>query len=90
MARGLPCVASDIEALRWLLKDGDRGRLVPPGDPKSLADAIRALLEHPETAQELAIQARAWARRRHDPEQEADCLSALYERLAEPAGDDPA
>jgi glycosyltransferase involved in cell wall biosynthesis len=41
-ACGVPVVASDIPAVREVL--GNAGRLVPPGDPHALADALRAAL----------------------------------------------
>lgn len=43
MASGLPVVASDIGQLRELVRPGETGLLVPPGDAAALADAIRRL-----------------------------------------------
>lgn len=44
MAAGTPVVASDIEAFRRVLDDGNAGTLVPVGDATALADALLALL----------------------------------------------
>lgn len=41
---GLPIVASDIPALREVVRQGVNADLVPPGDPKALAVAIERLL----------------------------------------------
>jgi glycosyltransferase involved in cell wall biosynthesis len=41
---GLPIVASDIPALREVVRQGVNADLVPPGDPKALAMAIEGLL----------------------------------------------
>jgi len=41
MALGMPLVASDIAGNRRLVDDRETGRLVPPGDPRAWAAAIR-------------------------------------------------
>lgn len=43
-ACGRPIVATDIPGCREIVRDGCNGRLVPPGDPVSLADALAELL----------------------------------------------
>ncbi len=40
MAAGLPIIASDIRGYRAVLAEGANGVLVPPGDAKSLANAL--------------------------------------------------
>lgn len=44
MAAGTPVVASDLEAFRRVLDDGDAGVLVPVGDAGALADGLASLL----------------------------------------------
>jgi glycosyltransferase involved in cell wall biosynthesis len=44
MAAGLPVVASDVGGVGELVREGETGLLVPPGDPAALADALRLLL----------------------------------------------
>jgi glycosyltransferase involved in cell wall biosynthesis len=44
MAIGLPCVASSISANKDLIKHGEQGFLVAPGDPNDLANAIIRLV----------------------------------------------
>jgi glycosyltransferase involved in cell wall biosynthesis len=53
MAAGLPVVATRITGIPELVTDGESGRLVEPGDPDELADAIRELVEQPARAAEL-------------------------------------
>jgi len=44
MAAGAPIVASDIHGYKGVVKRGEQGLLVPPGEPKELAGAIERLL----------------------------------------------
>lgn len=44
MAAGLPVVSTDVGGLAEAVGDGVTGRLVPPGDPAALADAIVEVL----------------------------------------------
>jgi phosphatidylinositol alpha-mannosyltransferase len=53
MAAGVPVVASDLPGYRAVLRDGQAGRLTPPGDPVALADALYDLLEDEEERQRL-------------------------------------
>jgi glycosyltransferase involved in cell wall biosynthesis len=53
MAARRPIVASDLPALGAILEHGHSALLVPPDQPRALADAIRALLEAPERAAQL-------------------------------------
>jgi phosphatidylinositol alpha-mannosyltransferase len=45
MAAGVPVVASNLPGYRAVLRDGEAGRLTPPGDPVALADALYDLLQ---------------------------------------------
>ena len=63
MAAGTPVVASDIDGYRNVATDGVDARLVPPGAPEVLGDAIAELLADPRQAASLVAggQARAEA-----------------------------
>lgn len=51
-ASGLPAVASDIEGIGEMLKDGSEGLLAKPGDPVSICEKIsRALYDYPAALQ---------------------------------------
>jgi phosphatidyl-myo-inositol alpha-mannosyltransferase len=58
MAAGAPVVASDIPGYASVVTDGVTGRLVPPGDPRALAEALEALLANPSLRTALSSQAR--------------------------------
>lgn len=49
MAVGTPVIATAIGAMAELIEDGVNGRLVPPGDWRCLARAIREIVDHPES-----------------------------------------
>ncbi len=61
LAAGLPVVANDIGAIRHLVGDGARGRVVPADDPAQLADAVADLLRDPEERRRMHIDAISWA-----------------------------
>lgn len=50
-----PVVASDIAAVRSVIRDGVDGLLVPVAQPEALAAAVTSLLASPETAQRLGL-----------------------------------
>lgn len=57
MACGVPLVASGVDALREVVKDGETGLLFSPGDASALADSLVKLLSSPEQQQALAMAA---------------------------------
>jgi glycosyltransferase involved in cell wall biosynthesis len=61
LAFGKPMVLSDVGGFRELVEEHGAGRLVPPGDPAALAEAIGELLADPAERERLAQRARAAA-----------------------------
>jgi glycosyltransferase involved in cell wall biosynthesis len=54
LACGAPLVTGDTSAARELLVDGESALLVPPGDPRALADAVRRLRDDAALAERVA------------------------------------
>ena len=77
MALGKPIVASGVDGLAEVLRDGETAKLVPPRDPARLAEAIMQLLEHPEECARIAASAKA-ASAAFDTAETARTLLARY------------
>jgi glycosyltransferase involved in cell wall biosynthesis len=56
-AAGVPVVATPVGGVRETVIDRETGLVVPPEDPVALADAICWLLEHPDEARALSLEA---------------------------------
>lgn len=80
MAAGRAIVASDLPAIREVLRDGENGLLVTPGDAAAFASAIERLLDDTVLAENIARTARTdasdytWARR-------AERLESLFSEV---------
>jgi len=58
MAQGVCAVSGDLPTIRELIRDGESGRLVPPGDPQALATCLRELARDPGLRAALAHEGR--------------------------------
>ncbi|MCU1601713.1 MAG: Phosphatidylinositol alpha-mannosyltransferase [Frankiales bacterium] len=85
MAAGTPVVASDLEAFRRVLDDGEAGVLFPVGDGAALADALTRVLLDPERRRLLAAHGLS-AVQRYDWQHVTREIVEVYEtvRLAAP------
>ncbi len=82
----IPVVATDEVGLPELVRP-EFGRLVPPRDPRSLADAIAEILElDPGERAAMGARGRAWVSEHADVATETAKLAALIERAASDAG----
>lgn len=59
MQAGLPALVSAVGELPYSVVDGVTGRVVAPGDPEALADALARLLSRPEALAGMGAAARA-------------------------------
>ena len=76
-----PVVASDIDGVREQLRHNETGLLVPPADPKALAEAILSILDDQQKAEHLGREARKAAELMFDLKHTLDSVEMLYEKV---------
>jgi phosphatidylinositol alpha-mannosyltransferase len=81
MAAGAPVVASDLDAFRRVLSDGEAGRLVPAGDGAALAGALIELLDD-DALRARYVAAGSELVRRYDWPVVANQIMRVYETVA--------
>ena len=74
----MPVVSSNIHALPEVVRNGETGLTVPPGDPEALADAIQWFMEHPAEARQMGEQGQQLVRGMFDPEANSRALTELF------------
>ena len=86
MAARLPIVATRVGGNAELL-EGDRGLLVPYGDPAALAGALEQLLDNRAQAREMGRRARAFVEAELSLDRMQSAHEELYRRALEPLWD---
>jgi glycosyltransferase involved in cell wall biosynthesis len=81
MMVGTPVIATYCGGVPSLIKDGETGVLVPPGDAESLADAVIALLNDATYRNKIAETAQIIATRRHDMKNLANDYWNIYSTI---------
>jgi L-malate glycosyltransferase len=82
MAARRPVVATRVGAVADVVRDGETGLLVEPGDEAALARALARLLAEPAEAARMGRAALEYARARHTPRVALDALETLYQTVA--------
>ena len=81
MGLGKPVVATDVLGTRDVIEHGKNGLLAAPGEPQTLADHLRAVLDQPDRGAALGACARATVAARFTKERMVARTRALYEQL---------
>ncbi|REE28988.1 glycosyltransferase involved in cell wall biosynthesis [Methanothermobacter defluvii] len=80
-ACGKPVIGSRIGGIKYVIKDGETGLLVPPGDPGALADAIMKLLDDEELARKLGLNGRKLVEKNYTWERGAGMTENVFEEV---------
>lgn len=80
-ALGVPVVASRVGGTPEVIRDGETGSLVPPGDEKALADAIIKLLEDKNLRARMGKAGRKFVSENYNWQKNAKSMEGLYEEL---------
>ncbi|MCE9673908.1 spore coat polysaccharide biosynthesis glycosyltransferase ExoK [Myxococcus stipitatus] len=86
MAAGLPMVVTRVGGNTDLVRDGERGLVVPPERPAQLAQAFSQLLSNPENARRMGRAARDFVARELSLERLVRLHDALYQKVARGVG----
>jgi len=81
LAVGTPVAAAATGGIPEIVRDGETGYLVEPGDPAALARAIRALLDDPDRAREMAAAGQALVRSRYSSDVTMAATTDVYRGL---------
>lgn len=82
MAHGLPVLGSTVDAMPEIVREGETGYLVMPGDAVSLANRLVALLSSPELCARMGHAGRECVRRQFLWEQAANRLVEGLEEIS--------
>jgi glycosyltransferase involved in cell wall biosynthesis len=86
-AAGVPVVAAAHGGLPEMLRDGETGLLVEPGDPVALAEALRDLADDRERSRRIGAAASADVAERFPPERMLERIQQIYDELTGAARD---
>lgn len=81
IACGTPVVAFDVGGVPDMVRPGETGLLVPPGDVAGLTREIRDLAKRPDALNRLSQGCRATAEQEFSLELQGKCYTELYRRL---------
>ena len=82
MACGIPSIATNVEGNSEVITDGETGLLVPPRDPKSLAEATLKLLDDEELRHRIGANGREHVANNYDWESIIDRIESIYSAIA--------
>jgi glycosyltransferase involved in cell wall biosynthesis/phosphoheptose isomerase len=81
MACGTPVVGSNVGGIKYTVRDGETGYLVPPKDPDRLAERLAHLYQHPKLLNVLSRQAVRRANDLFTWARIAAAVAAVYEEV---------
>jgi glycosyltransferase involved in cell wall biosynthesis len=86
LACGTPVAASSVGGVGELVADGENGLLIPAGDDRALADAVRFVLDRPDAVASMRPEARRSAEERLSPDAIGAQLQRCFSRVLSDGG----
>jgi glycosyltransferase involved in cell wall biosynthesis len=80
---GLPVIASQVGGVSEVVLPGKTALLVPPKNPRALADALATLLSDPQRARAMGAAGHEFAKTRFDFEKMTDAMTMHWRRAAD-------
>ncbi|PON18640.1 hypothetical protein C2W62_06950 [Candidatus Entotheonella serta] len=77
-AMAKPVVATEVDGIPEVVRDGTTGVLVPPAAPEALAQAVLTLLQRPDLTFQYGAAAHAWVRQQFDIQRQVGETERLY------------
>jgi len=84
MACGTPVVGTNVGGIKFTVRDGETGYLVPPNDPDALGARLAYLYEHPKLMSVLSRQAVRRANDLFTWQKVAASVASMYEEVLAP------
>jgi len=82
-AANLPLVSTQVAAIPELVRSGETGFAIPPGDKDALGQALNRLVENKDLRRSLGLAAAERARRHFDAARNAERLASLLKEVVE-------
>jgi glycosyltransferase involved in cell wall biosynthesis len=82
MAAGVPVVASGVGSVPEVVRDGETGILIAPGDAGELAAGIERVLRNGDEARAMTLRARTLVEERYSAERMTSGYERLFDELA--------
>lgn len=81
MACGTPVIGSDVGGIKYSIKEGETGYLVPPNDPDAIAERIAYLYKNPQKQAQLGEAGVQRAKQLFTWQQVTSAVADLYEEV---------
>ena len=81
MACGIPVIGADVGGIKYSVKNGETGYLVPPKDPRALANKIDRLLSNPSVIKKMQLNAIRRVHRIFTWARVAQMIAEVYENV---------
>ncbi len=80
-AMALPCIVTDINGSREIIREGENGVIVPPRDAEALFEAMEQMLSDEKSRKAMASNARRMISERFEQSFVRQCLYDYYEEI---------